>query len=430
MMGLFDIFARGEKKESRTSSAIVMNVGQPVWTSRDYASFAKEGYSKNVIAYQAINKVAEAVASIEWEVWKGDKQLSESPLLDLLANPNPMQSGYDWMVNKVGYLLISGNGYDEQIVVGGTPRELYNLRPDRMKIVPSASGAVAEYIYEVNNKRVKFKVEPIRLTSDINHTKLFNPLDDWYGMAPIEAGAYAVDQHNEAMGWIQALLQNSARPSGAMVTSNGETLSDDNYNRLKTQIEDQYSGAGNAGRPMLLEGGLEWKQMGLSPSDMGILETKYSAARDISLAYGVPPQLLGIKGDNTYANYAEARLAFWEDTVIPLVKFVGSSLTNWLGPQFGDVRLEPNFDKVPAIVDKRQKLWEMANSSTDLTINERRELKGFEPVDGGNVVLVSSAQIPLSESSLELDLDKEEDDEIFTDEKALARIAGYVTKVD
>ncbi len=418
-MGLFDIF----KKESRTSSILVMNTGQPVWTPRDYKSFAKEGYSQNVVVYQAVNKIAESVAAIDWEVWKGDTQLTESPLLDLLAQPNPYQSGHAFMVDKISYLMIAGNSYEEQILVNGTPRELYTLRPDRMKIIPSENGSPSSYVYEVNNRKVVFEVDPSTLESDINHTKLFNPLDDWYGMAPIESGSFAVDQHNEAMKWIQGLLQNSARPSGALVVGDKETLSDDAFNRLKKQIEEQYSGSKNAGRPMLLEGGLDWKQMGLSPSDMGIVDTKNSAARDISLAYGVPPQLLGIPGDSTYSNYAEARLAFWEDTVIPLVKYVAANMTNWLGPKFGDLVIKPNFEKIPAIADKRSKLWDMADTSTDLTINERREIKGFEPIDGGDVILINASQIPLGESSLDLGMDD-------IDEKALAQIAGYGTKVN
>ena len=196
------------------------------------------------------------------------------------------------------------------------------------------------------------------------------------------------------MTWMQSLLQNSARPSGALVTKDGEELSDDNFNRLKAQIEEQYVGSRNAGRPMLLEGGLDWKAMGLSPSDMAILETKFSAARDVCLAFGVPPQLLGIPGDNTYSNYAEARLAFWEDTVIPLLDMITSDWNAWLAEPAG-VELRPDLDQVPAIADKRQVLWDMADRAQDLTINERRAMKGYEPIQGGDVLLVPSSQISL-----------------------------------
>jgi HK97 family phage portal protein len=238
-------------------------------------------------------------------------------------------------------------------------------------------------------------MDPRTLTCDVRHLKLFNPLNDWYGMSPIEAGSYAIDQNNEAMNWMQALLQNSARPSGALTVKDSGTLSDENFNRLKAQIEEQYSGSSNAGRPMLLEGGLDWKQMGLSPDDMSIIETKFSSARDVALAFGVPPQLLGIPGDNTYSNYAEARLAFWEDTALPLLQMIVNDWNNWLGSIYG-VEIKPDIDSIPAIAEKRLSMWQMADQSQDLTINERRALKGYGPIEGGDVLFVSSSEIPLS----------------------------------
>jgi HK97 family phage portal protein len=197
------------------------------------------------------------------------------------------------------------------------------------------------------------------------------------------------------MAWMQSLLQNSARPSGALTVKDGGTLDPENFNRLKAQIEEQYSGSSNAGRPMLLEGGLEWQQMGLSPSDMGILETKFSSSRDVALAFGVPPQLLGIPGDNTYANYAEARLAFWEDTALPLLDMILTDWNSWLAAPF-KVEIRADVDSIPAIAEKRLKMWEMANASLDLTINERRALKGYGPIKGGDELYVSSSEIPLS----------------------------------
>jgi hypothetical protein len=228
-------------------------------------------------------------------------------------------------------------------------------------------------------------------------------MDDWYGLSPVEAGAYAIDQLNESMAWLQALLQNSARPSGALVLKDGGSLSDDNFNRLKSQIEEQYSGSRNAGRPMLLEGGLDWKQMGLSPSDMGIIEAKFSAARDVALAFGVPPMLLNIPGDNTYSNYKEARLAFWEDTVLPLTNMILNDWNNWLAQPYG-VEIRANMDEIPAIAEKRQQLWQMADASNDLTINERRAMKGYEPIPGGDTILINASQIPLNAATLPGDL--------------------------
>jgi HK97 family phage portal protein len=395
-MGLFDRFRRPqERKESAAAKLMVINPGQAVWSPRNYESFAKEAYGKNVVAYQAINRIADAIASVKLGVYRGETELVDHPLIALLNRPNPLQSYSDYVRAKVSFLMIAGNGYEERFMVGREVKELYQLRPDRMKIIPSSNGIPSAYEYTLGQNKVRWEMDSRTLTCDVRHLKLFNPLNDWYGMSPIEAGSYAIDQNNEAMNWMQALLQNSARPSGALTVKDSGTLSDENFNRLKAQIEEQYSGSSNAGRPMLLEGGLDWKQMGLSPDDMSIIETKFSSARDVALAFGVPPQLLGIPGDNTYSNYAEARLAFWEDTALPLLQMIVNDWNNWLGSIYG-VEIKPDIDSIPAIAEKRLSMWQMADQSQDLTINERRALKGYGPIDGGDVLFVSSAEIPLS----------------------------------
>jgi len=395
-MGLFDRFRRPqERKESAAAKLMVINPGQAVWSPRNYESFAKEAYGKNVVAYQAINRIADAIASVHLGVYRGETELVDHPLITLLERPNPLQSYSDYVRAKVSFLMIAGNGYEERFMVGREVKELYQLRPDRMKIVPSSNGIPSAYEYTLGQNKVRWEMDPRTLECDVRHLKLFNPLNDWYGMSPIEAGSYAIDQNNEAMNWMQALLQNSARPSGALTVKDSGTLSDENFNRLKAQIEEQYSGSSNAGRPMLLEGGLDWQQMGLSPTDMGIIEAKFSSARDVALAFGVPPQLLGIPGDNTYSNYAEARLAFWEDTALPLLQMIVNDWNNWLGSIYG-VEIKPDIDSIPAIAEKRLSMWQMADQSQDLTINERRALKGYGPIEGGDVLFVSSAEIPLS----------------------------------
>lgn len=400
-MGLMDFFKRSpapiETKVSAAASIMVLNPGQPVWTPRNYASFAKEAYSQNVVAYQAINKIAEAIASVEFLAFQGEDELTRHPILDLIAQPNPLQSRSDYIRSKISYLLIAGNCYEERILVNNNIRELHVLRPDRMTVTKGDNGIPQKYTYRVNQRVREWEFDAAKMSCDVRHSKLFHPTNDDYGLSPVEAGAYAIDQSNQGMSWLQALLQNSARPSGALMMKDGGELSNDAFDRLKQQIETQYSGARNAGRPMLLEGGLDWKAMGLSPTDMGIVEAKNSAARDISLAFGVPPQLLGIPGDNTYSNYQEARLAFWEDTVIPLLGAMLEDWNAWFGQVYDGIRLEANLDEIPAIVDKRQRLWEMANASTDLTIDERRALKGYDPLPNGqgDTLLVPSSNIPL-----------------------------------
>jgi HK97 family phage portal protein len=390
-----------QAKESRTGPVMFTGKNQASWslgTDKTSAKqYAQEGYQKNVVAFQAINKTADAVAAMKWIARDArGNEVEVSALLDLIRQPNPLQSGPEFMRALVGFFRISGNGYMERVMVGQQPREMYTLRPDRMDVKPSPTGFPAGYNFSVGQAKVEFEADPRTGQSDIRHMKAFNPLDDWYGMSPLMAGAYAVDQHNESMQWMQALLQNGAAPSGAMELAEG-SLSDDQFNRLKAEIDEKYTGSTNAGRPMLLEGGLKWTQMGLSPVDVAIIETKYSAARDVSLALGVPPLLLNIPGDSTYSNYKEARLAFYEENVIPLAMYIRDELNAWLSPLFNNVTLDIDLDKIPAIAEKRLELWMMADASTDLTINETREIKGYDKLPaGGDQILVQSSMIPLS----------------------------------
>lgn len=214
----------------------------------------------------------------------------------------------------------------------------------------------------------------------ILHLKGFAPHDDHYGISPLSAAASAIDIHNSAGRWSKALLDNAARPSGAIVfqSKDGGAMSEEQYDRLTREIEENHSGAVNAGRPMLLEGGLDWRPMGFSPSDMEFLKTKEGAAREIALAFGVPPMLLGLPGDNTYANYQEANRAFYRQTVLPLVRKTANALAAWLSEAQGiEVALEADLDHVPALAPERDALWKRVTDADFLDEAEKRLLLGL-----------------------------------------------------
>ena len=220
------------------------------------------------------------------------------------------------------------------------------------------------------------------------HAKLFHPLDDHYGLAPMEAAGCAVEVHNAGAAWTKSLLDNAARPSGALIYKGPDgspSLTDDQFQRLKSELENAYQGASNAGRPMVLEGGLEWRSMSYTPSDMDFSDLRDAAAREIALAFGIPTMLLGIPGDNTYSNYREANLVFWRQTVLPLVARTARALTRWLSPRFGEnLRIAYDADQVDALAEARESVWERIGTADFLTLNEKRAAAGYSPVDGGD----------------------------------------------
>jgi len=309
-------------------------------------------------------------------------------MLDLLTRPNERIGGKAFMEALFGHLMVSGNAFVELLSIEDTPKELHLLRPDRVKVLNDRRGWVEGYEYLTSIGKTVHRLDE-QGRCPVLHVCLFHPLDDTMGFPPLQAALMALDVHNAANHWNKALLDNSARPSGALVYSSsaGANLSEDQFARLKAELEDGYAGAARAGRPMLLEGGLDWKAMGHSPRDMDFVDARNAAARDIALAFGVPPMLLGIPGDNTYSNYQEANRAFARQTLLPLINRILDSMNHWLQPRFGPtLRLAIDDDRVEGLAAERESLWRRLNEADFLSQNEKRKATGYSPLAKGETL--------------------------------------------
>jgi len=389
-----DPFDAAEMKASRTGPFIAFeHLRRPVWTPRDYRAFAEDGFRQNAIVYRSVSMIAQCAAYVPLLLYTGEQEIEEHPLKNLIRRPNHHETWADFMQRLVGYLLVSGNAYVEAVAIDGALRELHLLRPDRVQIVPGADGWPDAFDYSVAGRTVRISGDAVDDVRAVLHIKMFHPANDHYGLSPLEAAASAIDLHNTAARWNKALLDNSARPSGAIVyTARDGNLTGDQIERLKTELEAGFQGAANAGRPLLLEGGLDWKAMSLSPKDMDFIEARHVASREIALALGVPPMLLGIPGDNTYANLVEAQRSFWRTTVLPMVDRVAAQLSAWLAPAYASplaaaegaslppaLELRANLDSLPALAGEREALWSTLEKTSFLTRDEKRAIAGFSP---------------------------------------------------
>jgi HK97 family phage portal protein len=370
-----------EAKASATSPVIAFQTaGRVAWSPRDTVSLTRSGFQGNPVGFRAVKLIAEAAAALPLVCQDEERRYEAHPLLTLLRRPNAVQGKGEFLEAVYAQLLLSGNAYVEA-VAGTTPMpvELHVLRSDRMAVIPGADGWPAAYEYAVGNRRHRFKVG--EGPSPICHIRTFHPSDDHYGFSPLQAAATALDVHNAASRWSKALLDNAARPSGAIVYRGADgagLLTPDQYERLVEELEANHQGARNAGRPMLLEGGLDWKPMGFSPSDMEFHQTKEAAAREIATAFGVPPMLIGVPGDATYANYQEANRAFFRLTVLPLATKVMAALSAWISGYTGEaVELRPDLDQVPALALERDQQWARVAAADFLTRAEKRALLGL-----------------------------------------------------
>ncbi|MEH3035787.1 MAG: phage portal protein [Sphingomonas adhaesiva] len=339
-----------------TAAGAARPVGQ--WP-QGYEAQVRAGYCGNPIAQRAVKLVAEGVAGAPLDA--GDARLGAmvAAVLEAVA----------------AQVLLHGNAFvqilrDDE----GGVAELFALRPERVTVELGADGWPAAYLYRVGVRSMR--LDP----ASVVHVRRFNPIDDHYGLGCLDAASGAVAIHNAASAWSKALLDNAARPSGALVydAGDGSVLSPDQFRRLREEMEAGFSGAANAGRPMLLEGGLKWQAMSLTPADMDFAGTKAAAAREIALAFGVPPMLLGLPGDSTYANYKEANRALWRLTVLPLAGAILTALRQGLAPWFADATLAIDLDRVPALVEDRERLWRMVAAADFLSPEEKRQMVDWQ----------------------------------------------------
>ncbi|HWK40589.1 MAG TPA: phage portal protein [Croceibacterium sp.] len=344
-------------------------------TPFEYRGAVRRAFLENPVAQRAVRLVAEGVGRVPLT------QADPAALKLVMAT----SAGQSLIETLACHLLLHGNGYVQIMRDGaGRPVELFALRPERVAVVAGEDGWPAAWRYTVGEKVLTLPVEDSDGWPSVIHLKSLHPADDHYGAGCLTAAAQAVAIHNAASGWNRALLENAARPSGALTmdAGDGNTLTSDQFDRLKGELEAAFSGAGNAGRPMLLEGGLKWQSLSLSPADMDFAELKAAAARDIALAFGVPPMLLGLPGDNTYSNYREASRALWRLTLLPLAGKILSALSEGLDPWFPDLALAVDLDRIPALAEDRERLWAQVSAADFLERDEKRALLGLAPQSG------------------------------------------------
>lgn len=366
------------------------------------SAMMRAGYHKNVIVHRAVNLIARAASSVPLVLYVRGKKVADHPLLSLLQQPNPFQGLNVLVESVISHLLISGNAYIEAIsntrsaktpnTECNPPLELHTLRPERVRVVPGAFGLPRCYEYTVYTKTRRIDVNPLTGSSRLLHLKLFNPDCDWYGLSPLVAAAKAIACHNTVAQHNLSLLENGGRPSGALFfgRKNGMPLTDRQRENIRESVNTVCRGVQNAGQMLVLEGDVEWKDMGFSPKDMDFSDGKNTSAREIAQVFGVPPMLVGVPGDATFSNYREARLHLWEDTILPLLNRLINQLNAWLAPQFGEsLKLAYDADQIPPLAAKRDMAWDRMNQCTFLTRNEKRVALGYPEIKGGGTLEVT-----------------------------------------
>ena len=399
LKGNFSVFEnhtsnRPSKRSNTHQSKSFTGLDFPFRTDTDFSHSSATDYAKNIIVHRCVNLIAQSASHVPWKVYikrASSRELSENhPANTLLKKPNPELTGADFFTKIVSHLLLYGNSY---IILNSISKNsisgLYALNPQNVEIKFQKHIPVAYSFRSAEDSGASeqlFPIDRVSRQSKLLHIKTFNPSDPHYGLSSIAAAAKAINLHHKTLEWNMSLLRNSSRPSGALVFQDGNGyLSDEQFERLKEQFYDNFSGSLNSGKPLILEGGLKWQDTSNSEKFEKFLELKDSIARDIAIAFNVPSQLLGINGDNTYSNMQEARLALWEESIIPLLDKLSDSFSNWLSYWYGEeLFIDFDRDSISCLTEKRENLWAKIADANFMTINEKRALVGFGPIAGGD----------------------------------------------
>ena len=332
-----------------------------------YAAQFEDVYRRNPVGLRAVRLVAGMLGGLEVHAAEGDEAAARIVRADGLLE------------GIAANLLLHGNAYVQLLGGDDAPIDLLQLRPERVSVVADERGWPVAYLYRAAGQSTRLARVDALGRRQVMHLKSLHPRDDHYGLGCLEAALPAASIHNRAAKWNKALLDNAARPSGALSyePSDGASLSTEQFDRLREELAREFSGSGNAGRPLLLDGGLKWQAMSLTPADMDFVALKEAAARDIALAFGVPPVLVGLPGDATYANAREAGRALYRQTILPMATRILSGLSDLLGDWLGPVRLAVDTDQLSELSADRANLWAQVNAATFLSDVEKREMLGF-----------------------------------------------------
>lgn len=256
-------------------------------------------YAQQAHVHLAVDMVSQAAAIGEPEIWFGEQQLTDHPLLDLLENPNPQRDGFQFAEATCSDFKIFGNAF--WWMVGGDdglPRELWRLRPDRVKIIPSTG----YYVYVLDTERILF--HPL----EIMHLSAYSATDDWFGDSSL-AGARLEISTDYAMALYQNRFfgKNVAIPAGMWLLP--ESLPDPRYQETKAEILEMYSGdrrtavarASVDGEPV------QFVEAGLRQEDMSFIEGRKFNRQVIYESMEIPTGMLSEASTEAHARVSERR---------------------------------------------------------------------------------------------------------------------------
>ncbi len=370
--------------------------GQPSYPEVNFTNLVKHGWRKNELIFACVSKTSNTAAQVELRVRRkqDDQVLDDHPLRQLIRHPNRYMNEFDFWASVIIYTRLYGRAYyEKERNHGGQVIGLWSLRPDWVSVIISKSG-VGGYEYRIPG------MEPIPLApDDVLEFKVWDPLGMFSTWPPAAVAARVGDIDNAVTDYLKLFFQKGGTPPGLLKTV--QKLQDAQVEVIRRRWRERYGGVDHWLDPAVLDSDAEYQKIGLSFTEMGfdVLDARNEAR--ICMVMDVPPILVGAKvglDRSTFANYAEARRSWWQDSLLPLYASLQDTLDYNLTPDFGDdIYLEWDFSRVPALQEERNERWKRATEafrSGAITVNEFCEEVGL-PTKGpaGEVYLRSATMV-------------------------------------
>lgn len=380
--------------------------GGNYWSEANYPAYSFQGYGKNPVVNFCISQISDAAAGIKFILKRNGTEVTNTndDLMRLLRRPNPLMSYSTFIKYLMSYKMISGNTFIWAISVGNANKkitEMHTLRPDRVQVIPNSFSLPLEYIYTINGKATIFPCDPLTFESEILQIKYFHPLNDLYGLSPVQVAIRIIDQHNEANEWNDNLLKNKGKPSGVYNIKSLNPLLPDQQADILRKINAKNQGPRNAGNDIVAGIDMEYTPLSLTPAEMDWIESKGAAAREICLTFKMPPYMLGLKDGSTFNNMAEARMSFYEETVIPMTENVLDELAYYISRLTKqNIELIIDKDRITALAPRRDSARANAINGVNagiISIDEAREEIDYKPlkIAQSKVPMVPAGKLPL-----------------------------------
>lgn len=354
--------------------------GLPVNSEVNFEGIIKEGWRKNELIFSCINKTANTAAQVNLQIVDNNKiVIPDHPLKALIDKPNPHMSQFDFWYAILAFQKLAGWAvFEKERSPSGQPVNLWPLRPDWVSEVPSKDSrrVLAGYQYTVPG------MKPVMLRpEDVLVFKVFDPLGFFHHYPPVAVAARIGTVDNSTTDYLGLFFKQGGVPPGILKTR--MKINDAIVTDIRRRWRERYGGVANWTEPAVLDSDAEYQKIGLDFREMGfeVLDARNEAR--ICMVLDVPPIMVSANIGllrSTFSNYREARLAWWQDTLVPTYRNLEDTLLTGLGEDFSDSVTQWDFSRVPALQEERSKRWDRAVSAFTagaITLNQFAMEVGF-----------------------------------------------------